>query len=741
MNIRAALVACLVLVVSHGLSAGFVDAGPGVEVVVSPKAPALEKMAAEEMAALLTTLFEAETQILERPSGKLPAALIGSPATNPAMMEYLDFDWPKLSDQGHLLRSIEFQEPNQPKQTMLVVGGGSPVATLWAVYELGQRWGMRYTAHGDKIPPDAPEFTLSGFNQTLEPIDRQRIWRTVNDFPIGPESWGLKEQKAMLRQLAKLKYNRVMISVWPWQPFVDYEFRGVRKQTATLFFGEKFPVEGDVPGRAAFGGAEVFTNPDFANADTYEEMTVAGKKYLQGIIDEAHRLGMTVGLSISPLEFPKEFAAVLPEAPQPHGLEKLVIGPGPKQTPSDPLFRELVRTKVRAYIETYPDIDQISFTMPEFPDWVAHAEESFASLDKKLQLGDDISYEAILQAARERGTIASGDRGESSVKGNITALDFLHNLDPDGELLVSPSGKQMSGVLTALDPALFPVADQLVPEHIELLHFVDYTARRVVKNKALLAKLPESAAKRSLIILTLADDNVGVLPQLATSDIHALLQETRKLGFTGYSTRYWLVGDLDPTLHYLTRAACDAEMTPTAAYNDLIDGICGPGVSQRTTLGFEAIEKATAIIDEHDLGFAFPVSGMVMKHYRSDPAPEWWEEATAAYTEAMVEMYRGQSHAGKAGRNYILYHAKRHEFAVTYFAAITALRAAADAKKQGETDALYEQLEIALESIYNATHCIGEVAVSNSDRGLIAVMAKYGYRPLIKEFERLEAEE
>ncbi len=723
---------CVVL-----LSGSAVAAGPNVEVVVGPDAPPLETLAAEELAAQFRTLFEAEPSIVQSESNKaVPRVLIGSPETNPAVKEVIGANWPKLSKQGHLIRSLQVNG-----QPALVVGGGSPVATLWAVYELGQHFGMRYTAHGDQIPAVKPEFKLSGIDKTLEPQHKQRIWRTVNDFPIGPESWGLAEQKQMLRQLAKLKYNRLMISVWPWQPFVDYEFQGTKKQTATLFFGEEFPVSGDIPGRAAFRGAKVFTNPDFAKAKNYEQMTAAGVKLLSGIIDEAHRLGMRVGLSISPLEFPKEFAAVLPDAPEPHGLNKLVIGPGPEQTPQDQQLLELVRTKIRAYIEAYPDIDDIYLTMPEFPAWVAHAEQSWDQLDAKVGLAETLKYQDAIKAARERKTIASGDRGENAVKGNIAAIDFLHNLDPNGRLFVSPKGHEIKGVLTAMDPALYPIADKLIPEYVELLHFVDYTARRVLANKELLAKLPPAAAKRSMIIVTLADDNVGVLPQLATGDIHQLLAETKKLGWAGFSTRYWLVGDLDPTLHYLSRASFDPGVTPKSAYNDLFDGICGPGVSQRTTLAFEAIEKATAIVDKHGLGFTFPVQGMVMKHYDSSPAPDWWKEASDAYTEAMVEMYRGQTRAGKAGRNYILYHAKRHEFAVTYFAALTALRAAAEAQKAGDKEKAYKEMDKAVEALYNATKCLGEVAVSNSDRGLIAVMGHYGFRPLMKEFDRIEAEE
>ena len=34
----------------------------------------------------------------------------------------------------------------------IVIGGGSPVATLWAVYELVERWGVRYLIDRDVYP-------------------------------------------------------------------------------------------------------------------------------------------------------------------------------------------------------------------------------------------------------------------------------------------------------------------------------------------------------------------------------------------------------------------------------------------------------------------------------------------------------------------------------------------------------------------------------------------------------------
>src|SRR5262245_45058827 len=235
-------------------------AGPRVDVVIGPEAPRLERFAAQELAAQLKQLFDAEVRVHPAPpQGAVHAILLGSPATNPAVKAAAGERWPKLTDQGHVLRTVKHDG-----RPALVLGGGSPVATLWAVYELGHRFGLRYFLHGDIPPVEPPPFRLDGFDLVLEPTLRVRTWRTINDFAIGPESWGLEEQKRVLRQLAKLKFNRVMLAVYPWQPFADFQFKGVKKQTALLWYGYRYPVDGDTAGRAAFRGAAVFENPDFA---------------------------------------------------------------------------------------------------------------------------------------------------------------------------------------------------------------------------------------------------------------------------------------------------------------------------------------------------------------------------------------------------------------------------------------------------------------------------------------------
>lgn len=712
-------------------STNLLNAADNITVVVGQGAPDIEHLAAQELVSQFRKLFDANVVLSDfLPPPRENVILIGSPKTNRTLREVIGDDWPKVSDQGLVIRSFK-----NDKHSGLVVGGGSPAATLWSVYELGHHFGIRYVLRED-LYPDKQPLDIDALDIVQEPGLKTRTWRTVNDFPIGPESWGLDQHKVVLRQLAKLKFNSVMLSVYPWQPFIDYEFAGVKKQTAMLWFGERYPINSDSPGRTGLGGVKEFTNPTFAGKQTYEEMTQAGTKLLRGIIKESKRLGMSVGVSITPLEFPTEFAKAFPGLEPARGLKNLTVAPGAKLPPDSAKLKQLVAARIRAYVETYPGIDTLYVTLPEFPEWEQHVDSSWKELASRI--GNDAPTVAeLIKTARSRSTVASGDRGESAIKGNIVSLAFMQRLFADSELLTRSDGKRVELVITAVDDALYPYLDRVVPQGSSTLNFIDYTARRVVENREKLGTIPTERV-RSRLIMTLADDNVGVLSQAATRGLGELMSDLHKHGWDGFSTRYWMLAELDPTVYYLSRAAWDPKVTPRSAHDDLFTTITHKqSASDRLWIGFGHIEAATELTDKENLGFAFPVPNMLMKYYAPGPIPEWWEKQNEHYTEAMIELYRSRDGARPYAQGFLFYYAKRSEYVLDYLTTVKALREAANAKAKGDKEEAVAQLETALEAIYNAIDTLGDVVQDQSDRGLIAVLNAYGYRPILAEYEKL----
>jgi hypothetical protein len=132
---------------------------------------------------------------------------------------------------------------------------------------------------------------------------------------------------------------------------------------------------------------------------------------------------------------------------------------------------------------------------------------------------------------------------------------------------------------------------------------------------------------------------------------------------------------------------------------------------------------------------------VVLKHYQSgDAVPEWWGAASTEYLNAMNEAYRANQRSKLEGRAFTLYMARRLDFAFNYFNSITALKKAGIAKRAGDQAEQATQLQSAVDAMLDALNAQAAVARSNSDRGVIAVLNEYGYRPLLKELQAAEGE-
>ena len=330
--------------------------------------------------------------------------LLGSPQTNPAVLTALGADgWPRITDQGIVLKHAKLDG-----RSGLVIGGGSPRACLWAVYELAERWGVHYLLHGDVLPRERNRFRPPDQDVVQEPVLRVRQWRVVNDFPNGPESWGMADYRPLLDQLAKLRFNRILISTWPYQPFLHYEVRGIARRSATLWYDYRFPITPDMIGRNLFGSAAEFWNPDLPGKANYGAFVAAGQRLLHNLMAYAHRRGLECVMTVALTEFPREFAPLLKDPQHVHQLGETGVVPGPQTLLDDPALGELATAVLQAAVNTYPELDYVALGMPEFRQWVGQYEQAWRSLDARHGIGSVRSLADVLGAARRRNDYPGG---------------------------------------------------------------------------------------------------------------------------------------------------------------------------------------------------------------------------------------------------------------------------------------------------------------------------------------------
>jgi len=214
-----------------------------------------------------------------------------------------------------------------------------------------------------------------------------------------------------------MKFNVFYVQTYPYQPFVDYDFRGQNKTTGMLHYGWKLPVHAETIGRRLFGGKQELTNPDLEGASSYRERVQAATRMLHELFRYAHARRMQTGLMFWINEFTTEFDHRLPEWSD----RKYLPDEGIKGTrnarlgiaedgvdsvsfayltPNNSVVMELNRKVVQAHIETYPEVDYYGLYQPELPRSGDEYKEIWGRLNKKYGLEPEFSLEKMMESAR-----------------------------------------------------------------------------------------------------------------------------------------------------------------------------------------------------------------------------------------------------------------------------------------------------------------------------------------------------
>jgi len=709
---------------------------PTVGIVVAAGQAELELFAASELSRYLNELFGIDIEPSQNSEGFSDGLfLIGNPSTNPAVAEATgEESFPYISDQGIVLRRCSFRG-----NEAVVVAGGSPRATLWAVYELVESWGVRYLLHKDVVPKQS-QFKLPHIIKAIDPNFTIRQWRVVNDFACGPESWGIEHYMPVIDQLAKLKINRIYAFIWPYHPFVHYEVRGVKRNSGTLWFGDKYPVDEDTIGKELFGGAREFWNPDLPLDATYEELAAAGQQHIHNLFAYARSRGMECVIHTSTTEFPSEFKPLLKNVRETDQLGETTIVPGDRVKIDDDALTDLARAVIQATINTYPEVGYIAFVMQEHRQWIEEYEKAWEALDRKYQFTRILSLKSVLSraAAKDRHEFSNPEgepRPVLNVKGDIVSLYFLDRLLDDLKVLAETARPDIKVIWESVSEELFPILNIIAKPgwqtHVSLDYFPSSTVARDSLGKAPKLNLPAAS------ILTLHDDNVGILPQSTLGSLGQLTHRIRSRGFAGFSTRYWLIGDHDPTVTFIAKSAWDAEISPEDVCYEVLRAACGEACVDDMFTMYSEVQKATVMLEQNRFTLAFPAPNMIMKSWIAEPFPQELVVIRETYRSALASAHKARQKVGNGEYEYVNYWIGRLCFGIEYLNCIESLHEAALAESIGAARQAWEQAVAALDHARVATEAYAAIAQDQSDVGAIAVLNEHVYRPLKKKVAEL----
>ena len=502
-----------------------------VDVIVGDAAPELERFAATELCSYLAKLYGIRTYPARSVSGSSQMVfLIGNPETNALVKRATAGGaFPHVSDQGIVLRNTDIEG-----RPTLIVGGGSPRATLWAVYELVEKWGVRYLADRDILPAQA-EFRTPDLDVVEEPVFRVRAHPSIQDYAPSGESWSMADFRPLIDQLAKMKFNRLNVYAFGYQPYLNWELKGIKRSSATLWYDYHYPITSDMVGRQLFDNRSEFWNSDLPLRPNSKELLAAGVRQMHNLIEYAHQRGMETAVFAPTTDFPPEFGPLLKGAVE---SGQLTIRPGPNTPVNDSELFDLSTAVLRATVDTYPETDFVTLTMPEQTQWLGDYERAWGALDAKYGFSQVRSLADVLTAAANRkGSVRwPGQRGLNQAKADIMALDYYDRLLRSPDLLKGTLRPDMKFIYGEPAEELYPLLGRILPQGWEVSALPENQPEHFLLRAEVLGTLPTRQIP-GVMDITLDDDVVGIVPQYRPEVVAQALRELHRYGWTGFTAR------------------------------------------------------------------------------------------------------------------------------------------------------------------------------------------------------------
>ena len=670
---RSLELARIFLVAFLGFSIPLALADETLVIVVGDKPPPVEKYAAQELKKYIQKLHPliipsvVTASVAKRTT---PTILLGSPSTNQHIAELAgNLDWESLVADGFYLKTV------MTNPEVLVAGGRSPRATLFAVYELLEHWGMRFSLTEDIFPERPASLRLGLFDKKCEPVYSIRAMRPLNNLPEGSAPWDLSDFKYFVDQMAKLKFNTYVFAIMESGPWLDYEFREMKRPAGDIFYGWRYKIDDDYVGKKLFRGLQEFYNPMLAPARNEEQRKQLGISLVRAIINHCKKRGLMSLLTFPFLEPPTTFKRKMNEwstlpLPDPKNFPKARVyetpveefGTNPKYAAwmnvLDPAVKKLTEVRLKALIDTYPQADFYHIWVSEHRAGVVDYRKIFKKLDAQYHLTPEFDLQHELNHPR---TYPYGlERYQNQLKSDLLFLYLFDKIFVQDRLLKSRQPAKAKIALAGLMPELWPLVAKILPKGMYFGNFLEYgthaTADRIEDIIPMLkAKIPTT------LEIGIQDDNSMWFPQVNVESLERIVHTTAPLELQGYVVAIWQVRQADINSAYLGRASWEPTLTATNFYKDYLPKLVGPKAAPDFEAAQRILERADNEIKKSLYGFAFAWPETIPGKLRGVNL-EAIDRIRLQFERALTKLRRARQVVTQQGKPRVDFWIKRTEF-------------------------------------------------------------------------------
>ena len=533
-------------------------------VVVSEAATDLESYASDELVKYLRLLFDINIskehgRNLAKGSVHQPAIILGTPQSNPLLVELLTrdsvpFDEETPGGDGYIIKSATYKNQN-----VLLIGGSNENGVLYGVYEFLQLYGIRFYSTGDVLPDNPNPFSLPVLDFREKPYFRIR---GLNNF----------------LNMDVIDYTKKQPADYPFkEPYMDYGF--VQWNDYARFFDQMAKLRFNyihfglnyiyLPGHDFI---PQYWHFEYKGLGTVKEGLPGSTSILRQAMAYAKKRGFVVAVGIDLTNVPPEIRDNFGELSD-------------KDTPdwrdvTDPVLQEMERMKVRTLRETFPDADYLLVWSGEAP--AACGNSDCVSFIDKYRDAYGIDYDSL----RKGGYHLTGyERFEHVALLNESLLkhpEFLTSLHP------AHLGFGATGMTS-----LYPFLDRILPS--DMIVLTNFSHSDWALPDRIDDAVPGFTGSYDRIFNTaIGFDMIQDYPQGGVIPARLGFIKAIQHGFDGFHAGYWRLCGYEHLASYISTASWNPMMTEEDFFRDFVTnfyGVHGKGI--------DYLVKAYFLLEDH----------------------------------------------------------------------------------------------------------------------------------------------
>lgn len=515
--------------------------------------------------------------------------------------------------------------------------GANPTGVLHAVYTMLERVGFYFEITGPRWADNCQLENLLGWSERIQPAVLQRGIRQHINFPMDISSYSLDEAREYIRNLARLRLNHITFHSYPGQ-WYEVTLPNEMLLAGAFFYEQRHDIPDHPTLRQTVHNASTFCIPEIESYyDNPEKRSTLAVQWLQAVITEAKRVGLTVQFSF--------------ELRSPDRARSLLI--------------------CQAILDTYPSIDILEIITQETAGW-----------------GEAVPVETLRAAAVESfGTAILEDP---------LVTPYLRSEQPGLDQLLRELGYAIE-VLQALKtqhvrlPQLAVGIYCVVPGYVKLLlHLmrrfvpagigfallVQHGNRAVVESLAY-ADMTSKDWARSMIYSWIEFDGTMYLQQNAVKGIHQLIRLGQTVNDSapiyGICLNHWRTAENRTPARYAAMAFLDGSLEPETFYREYALSL-GIAIIEKYQYVMSLLDDADAQARDELLNIGFCFVGVWgdegLSYYGRFDARSVSDVRSKYETVQRALAECSQSTRDEAGRHYLSFLLNRLECTIQYLVGV-----------------------------------------------------------------------